>query len=191
MNMPFSGPSQPGGESSAVDFGKHGAVVPAAPPAPPAGYSTPPPPAPSTYQPIPAGQPIAFGLAMRRRNPAAVWLGLPLITLGIYVYVWYYKIHKEMAEFDRRRNVPVAGPMLVLLFLSWTIIAPIVSYNNAGRRIRNAQVAAGLQPTCSPAVCWLLMFVFGLNTMYMQIQLNKIVDRYQGAAPGTQIPLFA
>ncbi len=50
---------------------------------------------------------------MKERNPVAVWIGLPLITLGIYFYVWYYKIHKEMAMFDRRRVVPVAGPMLV------------------------------------------------------------------------------
>jgi Domain of unknown function (DUF4234) len=38
-------------------------------------------------------QPVASGLQMKRRNPLGVWLGLPLITLGIYVFVWYYKIH--------------------------------------------------------------------------------------------------
>ena len=61
--------------------------------------------------------PVASGLAMKTRNPFAVWIGLPLITLGIYHFVWYYKIHREMAEFDRRRSVPVAGPMLVILLL--------------------------------------------------------------------------
>jgi hypothetical protein len=127
---------------------------------------------------------------MKRRNPIAVWLGLPLITLGIYHLVWYYKIHKEMAEFDRRRSVPVAGPMLVLLFLSWTFIAPIVSYHNTGGRIRNAQRAAGLAATCSPTLAWLLWFVFGLNSLYLQVELNKIVDRYAGAPVGTTVPLF-
>src|SRR5262245_30108493 len=53
------------------------------------------------------GVPVAQGLQMKERNPVAVWIGLPLITLGIYFYVWYYKIHKEMAMFDRRRVVPV------------------------------------------------------------------------------------
>lgn len=136
-------------------------------------------------------QQVAEGLAMKRRNPLAVWLGLPLITLGIYHLVWYYKIHKEMAEFDRRRSIPVAGPMLVLLFLSWTVIAPIVSYHNAGARIRNAQRSAGLAATCSPTVAWLLWFVFGLNALYLQIELNKVVDRYNGAPAGTRVPLFA
>jgi hypothetical protein len=104
--------------------------------------------------------------------------------------VWYYKIHKEMAEFDRRRSIPVAGPMLVLLFLSWTFIAPIVSYHNAGARVRNAQRSAGLAPTCSPAAAWLLWFVFGLNSLYLQVELNKVVDRYAGAPAGTTVPLF-
>ena len=35
--------------------------------------------------------PMATGLQMKQRNPVAVWLGLPLITLGIYYYVWLYK----------------------------------------------------------------------------------------------------
>jgi hypothetical protein len=128
------------------------------------------------------------GLAMKRRNPVGVWLGLPLITLGIYTYVWYYKIHREMAEFDRRRVVPVAGPMLVLLFLSWTLVAPLVSLYNTGNRIANAQRAAGLRPTCSAGIGLLLCFAFGLVSLYYQSELNKIVDAY-GAPEGTTVAL--
>lgn len=176
---------------SAVELGKHSAPVPAYQPPAPAPY------APQQEYPVQNhwngqshGQPVASGLAMKRRNPFAVWLGLPLITLGIYGLVWYYKIHKEMAEFDRRRSIPIAGPMLVLLFLGWTIIGPIVSYHNAGKRIRTAQTSAGLVASCSPTLCWLLMFVFGLNTLYMQTELNKVVDRYPQASPGMQVPLY-
>lgn len=143
----------------------------------------------STPSPL-TNRPVADGLAMKRRNPLAAWLGLPLITLGIYHLVWYYKIHKEMAEFDRRRTIPVAGPMLVLLFLGWTVIGPLISYHNAGGRIRNAQRSAGLPATCSPALCWLLAFVFGTNVLYMQVELNKIIDRYDAAPPQTTVPLF-
>jgi hypothetical protein len=127
---------------------------------------------------------------MKRRGPVVVWLLLPLITLGIYHFVWYYKIHKEMAEFDRRRAIPVVGPMLVLLLLGWTVIAPIISYHNAGKRIQDTQRAAGLAPSCSPALCWLLWFVFGLNTLYMQVELNKVVDQYANAPEGTRVPLY-
>lgn len=137
-----------------------------------------------------AAVPVASGLQMKRRNPLAAWLGLPLITLGIYHLVWYYKIHREMAEFDRRRAVPIAGPMLVLLFLGWTFIAPIISYNNAGKRVRDAQRSAGLVPTCSPALSWLLWFAFGLNTLYLQVELNKVIDKYGSTAAGMQVPLY-
>lgn len=146
--------------------------------------------APPPAAPLAGEVAVASGLVMKRRNPVAAWLGLPLITLGIYHLVWYYKIHREMAEFDRRRAVPVAGPMLVLFFLSWTFIAPIISYHNTGTRIRNAQRAAGLAPTCSPAACWLLWFVIGVNVLYMQSELNKVIDRYAGAPTGAQVPLF-
>ena len=141
------------------------------------------------YQP--AQTSAASGLAMKRRNPWLVWLVWPFITLGIYHLVWYFKIHKEMAEFDRRRAVPVAGPMLILLFLSWTVIAPLISYYNCGNRIANTQRSAGLQPTCSPVVGLLLMlFAFGSGTVYYQYELNRVVDVYQ-AEPGTQVPLYA
>jgi hypothetical protein len=42
----------------------------------------------------------------------------------------------------------------------------------------------------SPGLGLFLMFVFGLGTLYYQIQLNKIVDMYR-APQGSQIPLYA
>lgn len=136
----------------------------------------------------PAGEPTAVGLAMPRRHPVAAWLLWPFLTLGIYHLVWYYKIHTELAEFDRRRAVPTTGPVLVLLLLGWTLIAPLVSYYNCGTRIRNAQRAAGLQATCSPGVGTALMLLMGLGVLYYQAELNKIVDSY-GVGEGQQIPL--
>lgn len=155
----------------------------AVPPRPPA-------PAPAR-RPIdqPLAQPVATGIAMKWRHPAAAWLLWPLLTLGIYHLVWYYKIHREMAEFDRRRTVPVVGPMLVLLFLSWTLIAPLVSYYNCGTRIRNAQRAAGLQASCSPGIGLLLVFAFGAQTLYYQMELNKVINAYE-VAEGQQVPLW-
>ncbi len=140
-------------------------------------------------QPAAAGQ--LTGVAMKSRGSVAVWLGLPLITLGIYHLVWYYKIHKELQEFDRRRVLSPAGSVLVLIFLGWTVIAPLISFHNTGKAIANAQRAAGRPVTCSPAVCWLLAFVFGLNVWYMQRELNQVVDAYPGAAPGTEVALLA
>jgi hypothetical protein len=46
----------------------------------------------------------------KRRNPAAVWLGLPLITLGIYSLVWWYKINDEARRYLRD---PTIKPVVV------------------------------------------------------------------------------
>ncbi|MGW1725008.1 DUF4234 domain-containing protein [Streptomyces sp. NPDC002306] len=152
-------------------------------------------PAPAAgVEPTDAGAPAAVrltGLAMKRRGSIAVWLGLPLITLGIYSFVWYYKIHRELGEFDRRRPLSPAGSTLVLIFLGWTLIAPLISYRNTGRAIANAQRAAGLPVTCSPVASVLFAFVFGLHTWYMQRELNRVVDAYAGIAPGTEVSLAA
>ncbi len=169
----------------------------AGPPMPmPMPPGTPPPPPgmpPVGFPPpgVPGGAPVASGLAMKRRHPVAVWLGLPLITLGIYSLVWYYKVHREMRDFDRRRSINPAGSLLTIMFGWIVIVPPYVSYYNTGDRIRNTQRAAGLQPTCSPVVGLLLMLVFGLGTLYYQSELNKVVERYPGAAPGVMVPLFA
>ncbi|MFJ8882130.1 DUF4234 domain-containing protein [Streptomyces sp. NPDC102402] len=131
------------------------------------------------------------GLAMKRRGTVAVWLGLPLVTLGIYQLVWYFKIHNELQQFDRRRPLSPGGSVLVLIFLGWTLIAPLISFHNTGKAIANAQRAAGLPVTCSPAASMWLAFVFGLNTWYMQRQLNLVVEAYPGVEPGTEVSLAA
>ncbi|MEY9965863.1 hypothetical protein ABIA33_003913 [Streptacidiphilus sp. MAP12-16] len=141
--------------------------------------------------PTPESTPPASGLAMKPRGPVAVWLGLPFITLGIYHIVWYYKIHRELQEYDRRLNLSPGGSTLVMIFLGWTLVAPLVSYHNTGKAIANAQRAAGLPVTCSAgASCW-LVFVFGLNTWYMQRQLNLVVEAYPGAQPAAEVRLTA
>ena len=160
-------------------------------------YGEPPPAAPYEASAVqPAGYPgqmgaVAQGAQMKRRNPVAAWIGLPLITLGIYHFVWYYKIHAEMQDFDRRRRVPTVGPVLVLILLGWTVIAPLISYYRTGERIVESQRAAGIPITCAPIIGLLLTFAFGLNTLYYQVELNKVVDAYGGKTtpPGTVVPL--
>lgn len=120
----------------------------------------------------------ALAAPVKYRNPVLVWLVWPLITLGIYFFVWYYKIHKEMAELRRDPEAPTAGPLLVMLFLSWTGIAALISFWRTGTRIRTAQEAAGLEGTCTPLFGFLLNFLFGLGVLYYQLELNKIADRF-------------
>lgn len=138
-----------------------------------------------------AGPSAAYGQQMKRRGPFLVWFLWPLITLGIYHFVWYYKIHREMRDFDTRRYVPVSGPVLVLIFLGWTVVAPLISYYNTGKRIADTQRAAGMAPTVSPGLGTLLMIIFGLGALYYQMELNKVVAIYGNAIPGTMVPLVS
>ena len=123
------------------------------------------------------------GMQMKRRNVISVWLLLPLITLGVYPLVWYYLIHREMQEFDPRAKINPVGSLLTMIFgVVLCGIPPLVSFYNTGKRIADAQRAAGLAPTCSGLVGLLLSFVLGLGVLYYQVELNKIVDQY-GNAP--------
>lgn len=146
---------------------------------------------PGQMVPAQHGQPALMGIQMKRRNPVGAWLGLPLITLGIYGLVWYYSVHAELANFDRRRPVSAAAALCSMLF-GWITLGiwPLIQWVKLAGHIRNAQQAAGLQPTCSGGLGFILGF-FGFGVLYYQIELNKVVDRYEGAPAGAQVPLAA
>jgi hypothetical protein len=110
------------------------------------------------------------------RNPIVVWL-LSLVTLGIYYLVWYYKVNREVAEFDARITVSPGMAVVAITFGAFIIVPPFVSTYNTGERISQAQRAAGLEPTCSGIIGLLLSFLWGLNSAYYQAELNKIWER--------------
>ncbi len=144
-------------------------------------------PPPGGYGP-PTLAPVGAGILGKRRNPFGAWLGLPLITLGIYNFVWIYKTNKELAAFDQRIKV---DPMLsVLAFLiGWIIIVPpFVAAWRLGDRLRTAQRAAGL-PETSTALSFVLCLVGG-GVLFLQYQINGIWERYPGAVEGQQVPLY-
>lgn len=140
-----------------------------------------------TSNQAPAG--TAFGVMMKRRHPAAVFL-LPVVTVGIYGLVWYYKIQKEMGAFDRRIDAKPLNSLLALVPGALLIVPAFVTTYGTGKRIAQAQRAAGLQPTCSPGL-GILLGIFGFMNLYYQIELNKAVDRYPGVEPGAQVQLAA
>ncbi|GLZ04667.1 hypothetical protein Acsp03_21330 [Actinomadura sp. NBRC 104412] len=144
--------------------------------------------------PVPAQQHapvVATGYNMKRRNPLGAWLGLPIITLGIYGLVWFYKVHAELFAYDRRTGDAATNALLSLIFGFITLgIWPLIMYVKLAGRISQAQRAAGLQPTCSGGIGFLLGLI-GFGVLYYQIQLNKVVDRYGDIQPGQPVSLAA
>ncbi|WP_149265005.1 DUF4234 domain-containing protein [Actinomadura sp. K4S16] len=147
------------------------------------------------YSPAPAQQQapaaVGTGLNMRRRNPVGAWLGLPIITFGIYGLVWFFKVHNELHEYDRRIDNAATSALLSMLFGGITLgIWPLVMWVKLGGRIAQAQRAAGLQPSCSGGMGFLLG-IFGFGVLYYQLQLNKVTDRYGDTPAGQQVSLAA
>ena len=130
----------------------------------------------------------ATGRAGKRRNPVLVWLLWPLLTLGIYHLVWYYKVNRE----TRDLGVPASpGVSVIAITLGAFIIVPsFVSYYQTGDRIAQAQRVAGVPVTCAPVVGLLLMvFLFGSGTLYYQAEMNKIWSHFNNPQEGSSIPL--
>jgi Domain of unknown function (DUF4234) len=129
----------------------------------------------------PTVPPMSYGGARpgtlpKRRNVLAVWIGLPLITLGIYSLVWYYKINSE-TRFNPSTRVNPLGSLLAITFGSVLVVPPFVSVYRTGQRIAAAQAAAGMSATCSGGLGLLLIFVFGTYPLYYQAEMNKIAAR--------------
>lgn len=127
------------------------------------------------------------GAVGKKRQPWGVW-GLSLITIGIYYYVWWCKVNRETRDFDSRITVNPALSVLAWIPGSYLVIPPFVSAFRTGKRISQAQVAAGLPATCNGGLGILLAILASTHTVYYQGQMNKIWDSYEGAAEGTVVP---
>ncbi len=93
--------------------------------------------------------PVA-GRAGKRRNPVIVWLLLPIVTLGIYAWVWYYKVNRETR--DLGVTVSPGISLLAITLGSFILVPPFVSFFKTGERIAQAQRSAGVAATCNPVV---------------------------------------
>ena len=129
-----------------------------------------------------------MGPLPKKRNVLGVWLGLPLITIGIYSWVWYFKINRE-TRFNPQTKVTPGLALLAIVLGGFLIIPPFVSVYRTGQRISEAQRAAGIGSSCSGVLGIVLMFFFGLWSLYYQAEMNKIPAAYVGASTGQLVPL--
>ncbi len=119
----------------------------------------------------------------KRRNIVGVWLGLPLITLGIYSYVWIYKVNNEARRYLRDDSIRPGRSVLAFFPGSILIVPPFIAIYRLGKRIARMEAAAGLQSRAEPLLGLLLAFVFSSYRLYYQSHLNGIWDRYLQTTP--------
>jgi hypothetical protein len=117
---------------------------------------------------------VSNGIGYKRRNPWGVF-GLSIITLGIYTFVWYYKINNELNNNGEQNNPTVA---LLAIVLGWIVIVPpFVSLYKTADRIRQAQERTNASERIIPVLALLLYVVVSVFAVpYYQSMLNKAWD---------------
>jgi Domain of unknown function (DUF4234) len=126
----------------------------------------------------------------KKRNVVGVWLGLPLITLGIYSLVWIYKVNNEARRFLGDNSIQPALSVLAFLPGGLLIVPPFIAIYRLGTRIARMEAAAGSPNRAEPVVGLVLGFVFSLYPLYYQDHLNGLWDRYlwSGSVPPPAMP---
>jgi hypothetical protein len=125
----------------------------------------------------------------KKRSPWGVF-GLSIITLGIYLFFWWYFVNKEMVKLGRARGTTELGesPGLSALALFpgfLLIVPPLVSYYRGVQRMQAAARITGAEP----ANGWIALILFLLLGIafppYLQSCLNKVWEaQAEGAALG-------
>ena len=123
----------------------------------------------------------------KTRNPWGVWL-IALVTLGVYFFVWYYKVNRELRDYDPDIEVE-PGIALLAVLLGWIVIFVFawVSVYRTGERIQQAETTSGANERCNGWLGILLYMLGGFNMVYYQSQLNKVWDRHGNPEEGTVV----
>src|SRR5215213_5815231 len=122
--------------------------------------------------------PLTAGSTATTRDPLVVAL-LTLVTLGVYFFVWYYKVNREMSELGRARGTDELGDnpgnsVLAVTLGGLVIVPAIVSLYNTFLRTQAAARLTGVEPLNGwIALAFYLFLGIGFPA-YLQSGLNKV-----------------
>ena len=125
------------------------------------------------------------------RNPWAVAL-LPIVTLGIYHLVWWYRINRELRDYGYAKEQNLGqNPTnsLLALFPGGIIIVPaLITYWRGFKRVQAASGLAGRER----ANGWIALILYLLLPLalwaYIQVSLNEIWEQDADALPEAEPP---
>ncbi|HEX5763618.1 MAG TPA: DUF4234 domain-containing protein [Solirubrobacterales bacterium] len=125
------------------------------------------------------------------RSPWAAAL-LPIVTLGIYHLVWWYRVNRELRDYGRAKGYDLGqNPTnsVLALFPGGLIVVPaLVSYWRGTKRIQGASRLAGQEPPNG----WIALVLYFLLApalwAYMQVALNDVWREEAEALPGQELP---
>ncbi|HEY8082187.1 MAG TPA: DUF4234 domain-containing protein [Solirubrobacterales bacterium] len=128
---------------------------------------------------------------VKLRSPWAVAL-LPLITLGIYHFVWWYRINRELRDLGRAKGQDLGqnstNSLLALVPGFILIVPPLVSYYRGVQRVQSASDLAGKEAPNG----WIALLLFLLLPLalwaYVQVSLNEVWRQEAEAQSGQGLP---
>lgn len=125
------------------------------------------------------------------RSPWAVAL-LPIITLGIYHFVWWYKVNKELKEYGDAKGFDLGqnptNSLLALIPGFLIIVPPLVSYWRGTKRIMGAAKIAGKEPVNGWISIILYLLIAPAFWAYLQVSLNHVWEQEADPLPGQPAP---
>lgn len=104
---------------------------------------------------------------VKYRSPWGTYL-LAMVTLGVYYFVWYVKVNKEITAMSGTAKVGAVG--LVLSQCVWPF--NWISLANTSGRLTALQAKHNLPPTTTAGMMILSNWWFGSNVRYTQRRLN-------------------
>jgi hypothetical protein len=125
------------------------------------------------------------------RSPWAAAL-LPLITLGIYHFIWWYRINRELRDFGRARGYDLGqnptNSLLALVPGGLIIVPALITYWRGTKRVQGAAQVGGREPLNG----WIALILFVLVTpgfwAYLQVSLNDLWRSEAEPLPGQTPP---
>ena len=125
------------------------------------------------------------------RNPWAVAL-LPIVTLGIYHFVWWYKINKELKAYGEAKGFDLGqnptNSLLALVPGFLIIVPPLVSYYRGTQRVQGASKIAGREAVSGWIALILYLLLSPAMFAYLQVSLNNVWEQEAEALPGQGAP---
>ena len=112
---------------------------------------------------------------------------LPIVTIGIYFFFWWYFIHRELRDYGRAKGTDELGDSpgksLLAVTLGALIIVPaLVSFYRGFKRVQAAQRLAGLDPINGWIGLILFIVISPAFYAYMQSGLNGVWEKETAAA---------
>jgi hypothetical protein len=114
---------------------------------------------------------------------------LPIITIAIYYFVWWYRINRELKDYGRAKGTnelgDSPGKSLLAVTLGALIIVPaLVSTYRGFKRVQAGQRLAGVDPLNGWIGLILYIVISPAFLAYVQSGLNPIWEKEgQEAAP--------